>query len=79
MGSYHSFSHILLLSRPFFFLSYFLTSVFCNCHPHGYASFDSEKNQIGRFLAWGCVKNVLPLKSRNKKFQIFISAILIYS
>ena len=42
MGPYQNFPHILLLSRQI------VTGVFCNCHPHGYASFDREKsNQIG--------------------------------
>ena len=40
MGSYHTFSHILLLSHQLF-----LTRGICNYHPHGFASFDATKNK----------------------------------
>ena len=69
-----------------FLLIVFFTDVICNCHPHGYASFDTHKklNRPCRFLAnyhnggggW-MQENVLPLKSnRNENFQVLFQQYL---
>ena len=64
-GALPQFSHILPLSKS-------LTGVKCNCHPYGYASFDS-RNRPCRFLV-----NGLQLAKKKKVHSLHASAIKIY-